>query len=463
MERASPGGSVTIGGKDWLWLGLMLAGALALGLHGILHYGYIGQDYVLHRNVLLSYPASFTYALTNPPGLYWLGWVIRTWISQTYCLELLALVSLILNTAALAVLYALIWRAISSRSLRLAAAALITFVPFRVIHSVVIASDAFSIPVFAAAAWCMVRLTDGDRSRLHCLLLGLVLTLGMLLKYTVVGLLPPAAVVLALTLWKHPPAAGRRSLALIGAAALALPMAVFLWQMDQSNRVMGMTTYGHWRIPTEPVVMRWQDILLLKSSDRKLFAAPEYFRDELFGHRAYSYAGLLHVTSFTDSQNYFQKVPEGLATGLRDRNQGDLVRHRTPLSHRLQVLAVSGTLPLSLLALAGTLAGGLAFLPSLIFGRGGLNPSAAILTGAALAVYAPIFFSFTRLGDPYTPGYWLPRLVMPSLLVFLCLGLVLLDVLLRRLGRWPQLQVLLPRLFLTHVLVACGLFVGFLA
>jgi 4-amino-4-deoxy-L-arabinose transferase-like glycosyltransferase len=332
-----------------------------------------------------------------------------------------------------------------------------------VIHAVVISADAFTIPVFAVAAWCLVRLAEGERPRLSCVTLGLVLTLGLFLKYTVVGLLPPAALVLGLTLWKRPPASGRISLALAGGLALALPAAVFLWEMDQSNQVKGVTTYGHWRVATEPVVMRWQDILLLKPSDRKLLDAPEYFRDELYGHRAYSYAGLLHTTAFTDSQNYFQEVPDGMTTGLRNRNQDDLVRQRTPLSHRLQVLSVRWTLPLSALALAGTVYCGLAFIPSLLLGRGGLNASAAILTGTALSVYAPIFLSFTRLGDPYTAGYWLPRLVLPALLVFFCLGFVLLDTGLPRLARWPRLQALLPRVVLAHVLIACGLFAGFLA
>jgi hypothetical protein len=100
--------------------------------------------------------------------------------------------------------------------------------------------------------------------------------------------------------------------------------------------------------------------------------------------------------------------------------------------------------------------------PALLSGRWMIRPGAAVLAALGFAVYAVIFFSLTNLGDPYTPGYWLPRLVLPGLLSFLCLGFVLLDGVLSRLPRWPRLQALVPRLALAYVAVACGLFIGFL-
>lgn len=463
MDRASAVERSTIQRKDGLWLGMLLAGAMTLGLHGLLtSYGYIGQDFVLHRYLIESYPEGFSYRQTNPPTLYWLGALIRNHLTGTYYLETLGLVLLALNTAALWVFYRLIWEAIASRPLRFAAAALVTFVPFRVIHALVISSDAFTVPVFVAAAGCTLALFRNPRRAGAWIVLSVVLSLGMVMKYSLVGLLPAITFALVPALWRLRGSAGIWRATGLGLAALALPSAIFLWEMHESDKVSGATTYGHWKASGTPSIMRWEDILLLKPNDRRLFSAPEYFRDKLYENRAYSYAGLLHITSFTDSQNYFQTVPDGISTGLRNRVQLDPGRKRAGLSKRLQVWSVRWNLPLSVLALAGTVVVLMLAVPVLLFGWNVIAPGAAVLVALGFGVYAPIFFSFTQLDDPYTPGFWLPRLVLPALLVFLCLGFVLLDAVQSRLARWPRLQTLLPRLALAHVLIACGLFVGFL-
>jgi 4-amino-4-deoxy-L-arabinose transferase-like glycosyltransferase len=463
MERTGPVGTGTIGRKDAIWLGLILAGAVALGLHGILHYGYIGQDFPLHLRLIQTYPDGFSFRETNPPALYWLGALIREKVTATYHLETLGLVLLALNTAALWGFYCLIWTALASRPLRFAAAAVITFVPFRVIHAVVISSDAFTVPVFAAAACGTIALLRHPGRVGWWLTLAAVLSLGMLMKYSLVGLLPAIAFALVPALWRSRADGRLMPRSALGLAALALPSAIFLWEMRESDRVQGATTYGHWKVPGTPSIMRWEDILLLKRSDRRLLSAPEYFRDKLYDERVYSYAGLLHVTTFTDSHNYFQTVPTDISTGLDHRRQDDPGRTRTGRSQTLQTWAVHWTLPLSLLALFGSLAALAAAGPVLLLGGSAIPPGAAVLAVLGFGVYAPIFFSFTQLGDPYTPGYWLPRLVMPAVLAFLCLGYVMFDLGQARLHRWPRLQALLPRVALAHGLLACALFVGFLA
>ncbi|MEN9637762.1 MAG: hypothetical protein RL077_6166 [Verrucomicrobiota bacterium] len=451
-----------IGRADGIWLGMILAGAVVLGLHGIMQYGYIGQDFLLHLHLIESYPASYTYELTNPPLIYWLGALIRNHVTATYFLETLGLLFLTLNSVALWGFYRLIWEAIASRALRFAAAALITFVPFRVIHSLVISSDAFTLPVFAAAACCTLSLLRNPRRVAGWITLSAVLSLGMAMKYSLVALLPAIAFALAPALWRFRANGGILRYALLGIAALALPASIFLWEMHETDKLKGPSTYGHWKVPGTPSIMRWEDILLLKPSDRRLLSAPEYFRDKLYENRVYSYPGLLHVTAFTDSQNFLQTVTAGIPTGLTHRYQDDPGRTRTPSSQKLQVWSVRWTLPLSLLVLVGTLASVTVAVPALLSGRWTISPGAAVLTALGFAAYAVIFFSLTSLGDPYTPGYWLPRLALPGLLSFLCLGFVFCDGVLSRLARWPRLQALLPRLALAYVVVACALFIGFL-
>jgi len=144
----------------------LLAIALGVGLSGIAHHGYIGQDFdgiQGHHYLIRSYPEGYSYRLTNPPGLYLLGNSIFRHVSGVYYLEILAGFFLVINLAGVWLLFGLIWKMISSWQLRYAAAAFVTFVPFRTIHAIVIASDAFTLPFFSLVAVFTLRLFDDPR------------------------------------------------------------------------------------------------------------------------------------------------------------------------------------------------------------------------------------------------------------------------------------------------------------
>src|SRR5208282_3952243 len=130
--------------RDMLLLGLLSAAGFALGLRGIIDYGYIGQDFYTHRVLIDTFPWSYSYMRTNPPGLYWFGSLIRARVGPAHYLDAIALAFLIFNSLALWIIYGFLWRGISSPRLRFAAAAFATFVPFRVIHAIVLAADAFT-------------------------------------------------------------------------------------------------------------------------------------------------------------------------------------------------------------------------------------------------------------------------------------------------------------------------------
>src|SRR5271165_3583245 len=80
----------------------------------------------------------------------------------------------------------------------------------------------------------------------------------------------------------------------------------------------------------------------------------------------------------------------------------------------------------------------------------------------ALGFYSPVFFALTLLNDPYEAGYWLPRLVLPALVVFFSLGFAALDFLYQSLARWRGAPRAFLNVFAGYTLVACLLFVGFL-
>jgi len=145
---------------------------------------------------------------------------------------------------------------------------------------------------------------------------------------------------------------------------------------------------------------------------------------------------------------------------LRSLTMKPANRDRSALSQALQVWSVRLCVPYSVLAVAGTLLCGALGVASLALRRP-LIPDAAVVSAAlAAGFYSPVFLSLTRLNDPYAAGYWMPRLVMPAVLVFLGLGFVALDMAFARLRRGRRL---LPAAVAGYTLAVCLLFIGFLS
>jgi hypothetical protein len=445
---------------DLIYLGVLSAVGFAVGLIGIYHYGYMGQDFHTHRTLVLSFPWGYSYAMTNPPGLYWFGSLVRRYVSTAHYLECIAFTFLALNSSALWILYRFLWAALSEWRLRYAAAALATLVPFRVIHSVVLASDALTFPLFALTALFTLGLYEDPRRLRSWAGLSLGLCVAMFCKYTFAGLLPPVALLLGVALMRRVPKPEWLRWASIATVALALPTAAFLIQIHECEKLKGDVATGQWLPRGAPSVMRWRDILTPQRSDLGVFSAPGYLTGNLVGFRTYSYLGLLHVSTFTDVMDIFQPPPEGVPTDW-DRRTDDLVtRQRSSQSQTLEVAAVRLGLPFTLLGIAGTLGCLVLGAATLLSGRPLIPAATLVLTALAAGFYSLIFFSLHRLGDPYTPGFWLPRLVLPALLVFLCLGFVPLEWASRRLDR-ARAPVLWAILGYTSAL--CLVFLGFLA
>lgn len=449
--------------KDRRFLFLILLVAFLVGLRGIFHYGYIGQDFPAHRSIILGFPDSFSFRGTNPVGLYWLGSFIRQHITSAYYLETTAFVLLLLNLAALWYAYVLTWKTLSTQSLRFAAAALITFVPFRVVHSIVIAGDAFSVPFFIFAAILTLRLFEDPEALINWVGLSLTLTISLLCKYTFCGILPPLGLIMLAAILPRIPARKWLRWLTVAGLSLALPSGLFLYEMHESQKVDSYTTTTHWLPPEAPSVMRWRDILLPQASDVGLLSAPQYFRDRLYENRKYSYIGLVHIATFTDCLNYFQPPPQEIRTDWSARQQDDFQRKRGFYSRVVQRLSVRGSLPYTLMAITGTILCLLLSIPA-ILNRSTLIPKpAGLLCLLAVGFYSPILLSLPRIAEPYLAGYWLPRLIMPSLLVFLLLGFVLLEAMGARIDLIGKRIKTINLVVLVYTTVICVIFICFLS
>lgn len=448
--------------KDRFYIICLTCAAFTLGLLGLYHYGYIGQDFTAHRNFILAFPQGYSFAATNPIGFYWLASTVRCHISAQYYLEITAFIFLVINTASLFGLYTLIWKTLYQWPLRYAAAALITFVPFRIVHSIVIAADAFTVPVFVVITLLSHKLLEKPNSVLTWLGLTIFLTVGILTKYTFVGMLPPVAGVMAFIIWKYVKHAKRIYWSLTAVVVLAVPSTIFLYSMHESGKVNGYTTSGHWLPKGAEPIMRWSDILTLKKKDTKLLFAPEYFRNHLYEDRKYSYIGLVHIGSFTDCLNYFQHPPHEISMDWHNRNQEDFMRTRNETSKVLQIFAVNWCIPFTILAILGTIYYLALAIPTLIRPSRLLSQQSAIMALLAAGFYAPIFLNLPRVSQPYLAGYWLPRLVMPSLIIFLILGFASVELTLSKLPSVTDYTKIITITCLVYTAIACILFAGFL-
>ncbi|HEY1765218.1 MAG TPA: glycosyltransferase family 39 protein [Opitutaceae bacterium] len=447
-------------GRDRLFLGTVSAVGFILGLVGIYHYGYNAQDFITHKTEILTFPDTVTYKINYSLGLAWFGHLLESHVTATHFLEAIAFAFLVFNTAALWIVYAFVWQALRRRPLRYAAAAFVTFVPFRVTTALVLASDGFTLPLFAIVALCVLRLCARPNRAWTWLLLGLALLAGTLCKYSLAGLVPPAAILVFLAILRRLPPKGRLVWVAAAIMALAPPAILVEFEMRQVLQNNGSVEGAIWNPKFAPPPMRWRDLLLFQASDSKLFAAPDYFRGELFWPRAYSYPALLHVACFSDLLGNFQ-TPR-VTTDWKHRSQVYVYRWRSPLSQVLQEISVASGLIFSALAVVGLAVCGVMSVLALATDKPRIPLAVTVLTLLALGYYVPQFYSLHYLARPYSLGYWLPRLIIPSLVVFFILGFVLLDLAAGRLERSRRNSGPLLIGFAGYTLACCAIYCGFL-
>lgn len=88
------------------------------------------------------------------------------------------------------------------RSIAVAAAAVVAFLPRLVVNSAVVNDDALVVPLAALAVYGMVRIAQGDYSRRTCVLLGLAIGLAAITKYHSLVLLPEATLLVVVLAWR---------------------------------------------------------------------------------------------------------------------------------------------------------------------------------------------------------------------------------------------------------------------
>lgn len=424
--------------------------ACALGLSFVLSVsaarrgGFVGPDYNTHFSRLIDAPKILDFSSSDPPIYYLLGRGLFKLIGPSNRFPItLSIVQAAINTLVLWWVFLYSERRFRSPVIHLAFVLFLTFLPVRIIHAVTIGTDWLTIPVFVLVLFLFDRFSSEKTSTpRNAAFLGLALALGICSKYSFMALLPAVFVIFVFLWWKR--AWNLKRFAAICALSLVLPSSFSLYSFWASPRG-GFNTHQLWLGKGMPADLNFKDLFSVKANDAQLFSAPEYFKKEILVANKYSYLGLSHMGTFTDTMNLFQvfQLPPNLAGYLIPD-----MKTRTPWKTSVMKASMSLGVLWTLLALIGT--AWISFRALRNLGRDKLEPEdTAAFLGIAyfLLMFLPLPFIYAGVMF----GYWTPRLILPSLLCFFWAAFLFLD---RKIVRGsPQITDVV----LALVVVQCGM------
>lgn len=435
---------------------------LAFGLYVIvqvnaaLHHGALGQDAAYHAQLAMQAVhdpwrviCTVTGWQTNPPLYYLALSRLIVLCRGIHALEVIGLFNIAINLLGLVLLSRLLRRLIADPVLRLACMILLLFLPFAMIHAVTMACDAPATALFLIAAWFFVRMTEETRPiRIFAMGAGacVVLLLGLGTKFTFISLAATAPIIIGMTAWTNRwPRKKVIAMLAVGLVPLAAGAAELYVYRDAIKSSHFQGTGG----------MSLRSLLFVRSGDGHILDAPPYNETvttseprktlpptgdwfaqpgtefNLIAPDRYSYPALLHLTMFTDCVNVFQYDPTDKYFGPRSQD-----------NQACMALAVQTGLLFSLGALLAVPIVAVKTIRA-VWKRREVK-AAQILVGLlmAMAFYLNIVAFLPVTPGAYGGGYWLPRLVVPSLLVFFACIFIALDWLsaeTRNVVRWLAL------------------------
>jgi len=433
--------------ERWAALGVFLI-YFVCQVNAALHHGSWGQDFSSHVRWIQAAHANPWHFATHidpdrpePPLFHLVGAAVVEVTNGKGSLEMIAFLSIVANLFGLLMAYRLIRQLVENWILQLAGIIFIAFLPCMMIHSLVLASDAFTLPIFIGLITVLTELVRSRFTRgFWPQLAGLIILLasGLATKFIfesqAVGLLAVFCVFPFKNLIeKH--RALQASL-LIGAVA-AIGFALIFFNLDSIR--------GRW-IPGFSMSPR--DVLWLHKRDVHIFRAPSYLEelpganpnapltpqgpyDLLVQHR-YSYPALLHLAIFTDILNIYQDDLSDSYFGTRTRKNASRMR----IAVKTGLIFSLSCFFLTAIGLART------FYLTLVKRKPEELPRFTLaLCGLGWFLNIVVFLPSTAA---YLGGYWLPRLILPALLAFIILSTTELDRLLRgHAERWSWMVLAL--------------------
>ncbi len=425
-------------------LAALLLSSGVLQLNAIAHGGTMGQDFGhnfnLCRQLALHPAAALHWSESNPPGYYLISSLLIRLGGAQWGEQLIGVFNLSINLAALWLLHRLAIRLIQNPVWRIGLMTLVTFLPVRLIHSVVLAGDALTMLPMFGLALLLIRWREKPTFALAAAA-SATLTAGVLIKFTFMSALVAAGLIVFQAWRRGDVSAGK---AWQFAAIILLPPALLALAQIGRHDSFGDKMMTH--APPLPNHMPVRCLFIPRAADLQILDAPSYnaisdlppevqaanhvLAYELLIGGRHSYPALVHLAVFTDLLNIFQSNPRHTLHRWAVDQSKFYFGQRGAGAQSLMVIAVTTALPITLL--------GVAAMALLAFGfgwRGLLEPHGSrgdveVVLLLAFGWFGNIVSFLPFVGRAYDFGFWTPRLILPALLLFFLLTFYALDRLL---------------------------------
>lgn len=437
---------------------------LAFQVNAVFHHGWWGQDFAMHKKWMaeaISRPWYFLWHLdptrTGLPLYEWLTGTVYKILNGRHWLEVVALLSIAFNTAALLLLYSLLRRFISRALIRLACFFFIVFAPFAMITAVVYGADSITLPLFIIMLSLIVHVPHfaDDRRKFWLIVIALVFCLIFAIgnKMTFVTQIPSVLLSL-IALYR----VGLLQKDQLIRASIVIAVICGAPILTAKAHTHGEYNFPFGKVPGSEMSLR--DILFFRKADPHVLSAPAYneqspvdapaqgvwpaHNHNLLIKDKFSYPALLHLAIYTDIMNIYQ-----------DDRRGGEFGERSVVNRRRMRRAVRTGLLFSIAFLILTPIAAVRSLYSTFIQKRVDSVGLAIVTICGSIWYLNIVAGFPFV-MAYIGGYWLPRLVVPALICFFLLSFSEADRLLRSRSRAWSAAIL----FL--VIIQAGLQLSFL-
>jgi hypothetical protein len=414
-------------------IGCIFLAVLALDLNAAIHGGGQGQDFYAHRRLTTQVASdplgwfSLARRRVDPPLYYFISAAVLRLAGPDHWLAALSVVNVLFNVSALLVLYLIARLLLETGLLRICVVCFVGFLPAFVIPSVVIAADA------PCQLLCLLMVYFVGPAVLRKISLGFgligciaatVLCIGC--KFISIALIVAflATLVLATLSKQLRPRQGILAAAWFLAATVPLQLFLLL-QSPEGVAISFAGTEASRQLHLKKPQLR--SVLFFRTGDLELLDVPAHWpmtqnpktrSPSFWNFNRYSYPALLCLGTFTDVQNLFQSKA-GLDREPKESYKGGaLVGKRSKLNQRLMKISMRIGVPIFICILFSLPIFCLHSLIRLLRQRSVRDFIwlSAFLIGMAWLCFMLCLIPLT-LGA-YIGGYYLTRLVVPSLMIF---------------------------------------------
>jgi hypothetical protein len=432
----SDGGQWTRFISNW-WESFLVAGilltVLTLELHAVFHGGVQGQDFYNHRTRMLAAAKDLikffgTPSVADPPLYHLCAGIVYRVAGPQRWLYGVGIMNVVFNVGALVLLYLISRFLIRDKILRICALCFVGFLPTFAVTSVVFSADAFSqLPCLFALYVVALAIFDRIAPRNALLVCTIATVFAISAKFIAISLLAAFCGAMPLMILSHRFPFKMATMASFFYLGVTVPVALLFLIQRPHRPELYVSTAAPERLRLPGVKIRPRSAVFFRAGDLQLLDAPSHWQLahdppkhslSFANGNCFSYPGLLCLGIFTDVLNFFQSK-NGLNPEPSDPWLGGaLVGKRSEANQDLMVIAVRSG---SVFFVCMMVCLPIFFLDSvrLVLQQGSRDHLlwlCAFLLGAAWLAF--IVCILPLVTGPYFGGYCLPRLVLPSIMIF---------------------------------------------